>query len=136
MKIKVDIGGIVPTRAYSTDAGIDLYTPEEIEIPPHEYRAVDLRVQCEIPYGYFGDIRPKSGLFFKKGIITTGTVDSGYTGSIKVNLVNLGKREAFFRKGDKIAQMVIIPCKCWNLELVNELDDTERGNNGFGSTGE
>ena len=126
MKVKIDRGAKLPIRAHKTDAGYDLFA---IRI------TADTGVHCEIPAGYFGDIRPKSGLLFKHDIFTAGTVDSGYTGSIRVRIINFGEEPYEFKEGEKIAQMVNIPCLTPELEVVEELSETERGSGGFGSTG-
>lgn len=155
IKIKLDEGAIMPTRAHRADAGLDLYTPHDVEIPSMAEVAertieelegwniaaeppsteIDTGVHVQIPYGFFGDIRSKSGLLFYKDVITDGTIDSGYTGSIKVKLINLGTKAVEFKAGDKIAQMVISRCELPEIFEVSELEKTERGDNGFGSTG-
>ena len=162
IKIKLDEGAIMPTRAHRSDAGLDLYTPHDVEVPSlwdviisvvrHAFGislpkgiggdyfaipsvAIDTGVHIQIPFGFFGDIRSKSGLLFSKSIITDGTIDSGYTGSIKVKLINLGTKTVEFKAGDKIAQMVISRCELPEIFEVSELEKTERGDNGFGSTG-
>lgn len=136
LKIKLDENAIMPTRAHETDAGLDLYTPGHIYLSAmNSSMIVDTGVHVEIPHGYFGLITSKSGLFFKDGIFTTGTIDEGYTGSIKVKLNNFGFDLKQFSRGEKIAQMVIIPCLTPEIEVVDELAKTERGENGFGSTG-
>ena len=161
IKIMLDDGAIMPTRAHHADAGLDLYTPRDVAVPSiietvkslikmlallpakqsYDYlvkpsEEVDTGVHVEIPFGFFGDIRSKSGLLFKDNIITDGTVDSGYTGSIQVKLINLGIKPKIFKAGDKIAQMVIQRCELPELVAVEEIaSTTERGDNGFGSTG-
>ena len=89
----------------------------------------------EIPEGYVGFIKSKSGLMVNHGILTDGTIDCGYTGSIKVKLFNHGGSKYEVKKGDKIAQLVIVPCLLPELELVDKLEETDRGDGGFGSTG-
>ena len=96
---------------------------------------IDTGVHVEIPLGFFGDIRSKSGLLFKHNILTDGTIDSGYTGSIKIKLMNHGVWPYRFKAGDKIAQMVIQRCELPELVVVEEFATTERGDGGFGSTG-
>lgn len=89
----------------------------------------------QIPYGFCGEIISKSGLNTKYGIISTGLIDCGYTGSIRVKLYNLSDERVIFKKGDKISQIVIKPIYTDRLTIVDELEDTERGDNGFGSSG-
>ena len=89
----------------------------------------------ESPEGYVGFIKSKSGLMVNYGIVTDGTIDAHYTGSIKVCLFNHGASKYEVKKGDKIAQLVIVPCLLPELELVDNLEETDRGDNGFGSTG-
>jgi dUTP pyrophosphatase len=96
---------------------------------------VDTGVHIAIPSGYVGMIKSKSGLNCNRGLVAEGVIDSGYTGSIVVKLVNLSQYETHFKRGDKIAQLVIMPISTEGLEVVNQLEDTKRGSNGFGSTG-
>lgn len=135
MRIKLDEGAYMPTRAHNTDAGIDIYTPVRVVVRPRSSEFVDTGVHIEIPRGYFGDIRSKSGLMRWDKITTDGTVDSGYSGSVGVNLFNHSDAIVIFRPGEKIAQMVITPCLIEELELVEEIASGERGEKGFGSTG-
>lgn len=136
MKIVLKPSGILPTRAHSTDAGLDLYTPDYIYLPAGDSVLVDTGVCIELPENTVGFIKSKSGLMVKKGIVTDGTIDVGYTGSIRVKLFNNGKEFVSLPKGSKIAQLVICKIDTPELELVSELGLTERGENGFGSTGE
>ena len=135
IKVKLDDGAVMPCRAHETDAGYDLFAPRDIYVLGQMKTTVDTGVHIEIPKGYFGAIRAKSGLFFKYDLFTDGTVDCGYTGAVKVRIVNLGHSPYQFHKGDKIAQLVLIPCLTPTFEEVEELEETERGNGGFGSTG-
>lgn len=136
IKIMLDDGAIMPTRAHHADAGLDLYTPKDIYLCGGGSVGIDTGVHVEIPLGFFGDIRSKSGLLFKHNILTDGTIDSGYTGSIKIKLMNHGVWPYRFKAGDKIAQMVIQRCELPELMVVEEFaTTTERGDNGFGSTG-
>lgn len=135
MKIKLDKGAYLPTRAHSTDAGLDLYARETKVIPPKNRVFFDTGVHIELPPFTMGEIRSKSGLMKNHGITTDGTIDVGYTGSIGVTLFNNSNKYYTVNKGDKIAQLVIVPIIIPNLEFVNELDETERGEGGFGSTG-
>ena len=135
MKIKLDKGAIAPTRAHPWDAGLDLYAIEDGYIRCNQSRTFDTGVHIEIPEGYVGFIKSKSGLMVNYGIVTDGTIDAHYTGSIKVCLFNHGASKYEVKKGDKIAQLVIVPCLLPELELVDNLEETDRGDNGFGSTG-
>ena len=135
IKIKLDPGAIMPTRAHETDAGLDLYAREKHLIPCGESMCFDTGVHVEIPAGYVGMIKSKSGLNVKHGITSEGVIDSGYVGSIKVKLYNHGLFDYTVEKGEKISQLVLIPIITPELELVDELEDTERSDGGFGSTG-
>lgn len=134
MKIKLDPGAYVPERAHIADAGLDLRSMETRYVSPGEFESFDTGVHVEIPKGYVGLITSKSGLM-AKGITSRGTIDSGYTGSIKAILFNHGEEGYLVRKGDKITQLVVLPCIIEDVELVSHLEETERGENGFGSTG-
>ena len=135
IKVKLDDWAFMPTRAHKTDAGLDLYSPCFGIIPPNESLCFDTGVHIEIPEGYVGMIKSKSGLNVKNGITSEGVIDSGYTGSMVVKLYNHGYEIVEIRKGQKISQLVILPIITPELELVDELEATERGNGGFGSTG-
>lgn len=136
VKISMDYDDVnIPRRAHKADAGYDLFATHDIYVNPHGKVTADTGVHIEIPAGYFGDIRPKSGLLFNHDIFTAGTVDSGYRGAVKVRIINFGNEPYQFRKGEKIAQMVLVPCLTPDLVIVEELPETERGNGGFGSTG-
>lgn len=135
VNIMLDEGAYIPEQAHETDAGYDLRAMTDIYVPSLGKVTADTGVHIEIPAGYFGDIRPKSGLLFKHNLTTAGTVDCGYTGSVRVRIINLGNEPYQFRKGDKVAQMVILPYIAPEFTLVEELGETDRGNGGFGSTG-
>lgn len=151
MKIMLDEGAKMPTRAHPYDAGLDLYTPIDIKIPGSRVLVYDLieememvevgsatidtGVHVEIPEGCVGFIKSKSGLNVKHGLTADGVIDAHYTGSIAVKLYNHTVDEYKFKAGDKIAQLVIMPCVLLPMELVDSLEETDRGDNGFGSTG-
>ena len=124
----------MPTRAHDTDAGIDFYTPVDVWIPEDGYRFIDTGVHIEVPHGTFGSVRSKSGLNRFDGITADGVIDEGYTGTVGITLHNDGI-EKFFKRGDKIAQVVITPVEYVSLEQVDEISGGERGDNGYGSTG-
>lgn len=150
MKIVLDEGAKV-SRAHEFDAGLDLYATKTTTIPGSKYsspivnygygmvsigqRTIDTGVHVEIPEGYVGFIKSKSGLMVNHGLLTDGTIDSHYTGSIKVKLFNTSPKDYKINAGDKIAQLVIVPCLLPDLELVDHLEETDRGDGGFGSTG-
>ena len=135
MKVMLDEGAKMPTRAHPYDAGLDLYAIEDGYIRCNHGRTFDTGVHVEIPEGCVGFIKSKSGLMCNHGIVTDGTIDSHYTGSIRVCLFNHGTSKYEVKKGDKIAQLVILPCVLAPLEQVDSLEETDRGDNGFGSTG-
>ena len=136
MNVKLDKNAIMPTRAHQTDAGLDLYTPVSVNVMPNCSVVIDTGVHVELPEGTVGMIKSKSGLNVKHSITSEGVIDEGYTGSIVVKLYNHGKDAVSFLAGDKISQLVILPVVIpETIELVSELGDTDRGDNGFGSTG-
>ena len=135
MRFQIDEGGIVPTRAHKDDAGIDLYTPKNITIWPFSAEHVDLLVRVEIPKGYVGLLTSKSGLMKNGRIKTTGTIDAGYSGTIGVTIFNHSNSYAVFKRGDKITQLVVMPCITDDVEIVDKISAGERGEKGFGSTG-
>ena len=135
MKIKLDEGAKMPTRAHPWDAGLDLYANEDGYIRCNSYRSFCTGTHVQIPEGCVGYIKSRSGLMVNHGITTDGTIDSHYTGSIKVCLFNHGGSKYEVKAGDKIAQLVIQKCELLEPELVDSLEETDRGACGFGSTG-
>lgn len=135
MKIQLDAGAYMPTRAYPTDAGLDLYARETQIVPAKESALFDSGVHIELPHGTAGFLKSKSGLNVKHGIQSEGVIDVGYTGSIRVKLYNHSGYDYKVHAGDKISQLVILRIITPDLELVDELEERERGNNGFGSSG-
>lgn len=135
MKIMLDKGAKMPTRAHPWDAGLDLYAMEDGYIRANQSRTFDTGTHIAIPEGCVGLVKSKSGLMCNHGIVTDGTIDAHYTGPIKVCLFNQGGSKYEVKAGDKIAQLVIVPCVLPRLELVDSLEETDRGDNGFGSTG-
>ena len=135
IKIVLDDGAFAPIRAHETDAGLDLRTPINVTVPARESVTVYTGVHIELPKGTAGFLKSKSGLNVNHGIVSEGVIDVGYTGIIRVKLYNLSDTDFTFFAGDKITQLVIIPVLTPRLELVNSLEKTERGDNGFGSTG-
>lgn len=135
MKVMLDDGAYMPTRAHITDAGLDLYSPVDVLIMPQASAVIDTGVHVELPPGSVGFLKSKSGLNVRHGILGEGVIDAGYTGSIRVKLYNHGGDTYKIRRGDKITQLVILPVILPDLEQVEMLEDTDRGVNGFGSTG-
>lgn len=135
MKVVLDPGAILPTRAHELDAGLDLYSPIEVAVYPDDSFTIDTGVHVQIPKGYVGMVKSKSGLNVRHGIQSEGVIDAGYTGSICVKLYNHGNCAVPILKGQKISQLVILPIITPELEVVDSLEETERGSGGFGSTG-
>lgn len=135
MKIKLDSGAFVPVRAHDTDAGADLRSPVDALVPPRGSRVIDTGVHIQLPHGYAGMLKSKSGLYVWHGITSEGVIDEGYTGSIKAKLYNHSDEYYAIERGDKITQLVLVPCEYVDFEVVDKLDDSERGCDGYGSTG-
>ena len=135
LKVMLDEGAYMPERAHAADAGYDLRTPVNVQIAVRRGATIDTKVHVMIPKGYAGFIKSKSGLLSRNNIRVDGVVDAGYTGTIKVMMFNDGLLDKTFRVGDKIAQLVILPIETPELEEVSSLEETERGDNGFGSSG-
>lgn len=135
MKIVLDKGAVMPTRAHESDAGLDLYARERRPIRARDSAEFDTGVHIELPPGTVGMVKSKSSLYVKHGLTSEGVIDVGYTGSIRVKLHNLSDNDYIVEKGDKISQLVIMLILTPSLELVDKLDETDRGNGGFGSTG-
>jgi dUTP pyrophosphatase len=136
MKVVVDPGASIPTRAHENDAGLDLCCAKGGVIWPHGSRTFDTGVHIELPPGTFGKVESKSGLNVNHGVVSCGgVIDEGYTGSICVKLYNLSWKPYRVHDGDKIAQLIIMHCRKPVIEIVGELEETDRNCNGFGSTG-
>lgn len=135
MKIKLDQGAYMPERAHTTDAGLDLRTPIGFSIEPGCSAVIDTGVHIQLPPGTVGMLKSKSGLNVNYGILCEGVIDEGYTGSIVAKLYNHGQYTAFFSAGEKITQLVVLPCIYVEPEEVEAVSGGERGDNGFGSTG-
>jgi dUTP pyrophosphatase len=129
---------VVPERAYSGDAGLDLAACERVELGPGERALVPTGLAVAIPDGYAGFVQPRSGLAVRHGITivnTPGLVDSGYRGELRVVLLNTDPHEPFVvEPGMRIAQLVVVPVPEVELVEVDELPASERGVRGFGSS--
>lgn len=136
LKVKLDDGAFPPESAHDADAGYDLRTPHNVFIPAGGFATIDTGVHMAIPRGFVGILKSKSGLNVRDHLTGTGTIDSGYTGSIMVKLDSHAKHGGKqFHRGDKVIQIVLLPIIKPEIEIVDELEETERGDNGFGSTG-
>ena len=135
IKVMLDNGAKMPTKAHKSDAGYDIYAPEAFGVAPKHSWTIDTGVHMVIPEGYVGFLKSKSGLNVKHGLTGEGVVDAGYTGSIQVKLYNDSAAPYIFEKGDKVIQIVILPIPETELVQVDSLEETERGSNGFGSSG-
>ncbi|MEK7568194.1 MAG: dUTP diphosphatase, partial [Patescibacteria group bacterium] len=134
--VKIEEDAKIPNYANLSDAGMDLFSIEEVVLKIGERQAIRTGIKTEIPDGYVGLVWDKSGLALNNGTKTmAGVIDSGYRGEIKIVLVNLGDEDFEIKKGQKIAQMLVQKVERPEIELVDELNATERGENGFGSTG-
>jgi len=131
-------GGQVPTYGTEDAAGMDLRCIEDIELAPMQRTLARTGIRMAIPRGFEGQVRPRSGLALKHGISmvnTPGTIDADYRGEIGVILINLGQDVVKLSCGERIAQLVIMPIVRANIAVVDDLDETSRGEGGFGSTG-
>ena len=135
MKISLDIGARMPTRAYPTDAGLDLYARETQVVPAGGSAKFDTGVHIQLPPNTAGLLMSKSGLNVKHGLTSEGVIDVNYSGSIVVKLYNNSKQNYRVNAGDKISQLLIVPIITPILALVDEIEEHGRGVNGFGSSG-
>jgi len=127
---------LLPVRKREGDAGLDLYSAEEVPLKPGQWKAVSTGIAVEIPQGYFGLVKDRSGLALKHAIhCLAGVIDENYRGEVKVVLINLGDKEVKLEKHSRIAQLLIIPYAKAEAVEIKELSDTERGEKGFGSSG-
>lgn len=134
---KIDREAVTPGYAIMGDAGLDLYSAEEMIIGVGERRAVKTGIKMEIPEGYVGLVWDRSGLAVKYGITTmAGVIDANYRGEVAIVLYNAGKEMFEIKKGMRIAQMLIQRAEGVQIEVVEVLVESDRGENGFGSTGE
>src|SRR5699024_5679975 len=130
---------VLPVRAHSTDAGLDLHASEDVCIPVLRCNLVPSGMAAQSPNGYGSYITPRTGLAASHGrtvLNAPGTIDAGFTGEIKVILVNHGQAPYLIQPGERIAQLVIHKIELPWVQEVNELPTSERGANGFGSTGQ
>jgi dUTP pyrophosphatase len=140
IEVPVTLTGNATLPAYKTAgaAGMDLCAAEDVRLQPLERRLVPTGLRVAIPAGYEGQVRPRSGLALKHGIgmvNAPGTIDSDYRGEIGVILINLGQEAVSVGRGERIAQFVLCPVARARMVQVENLDTTDRGEGGFGSTG-
>jgi dUTP pyrophosphatase len=136
--VKIHEDALLPHYAHPGDSGMNVYSIEEVSIAPGETRLVHTGLKIAVPGHYEAQLRPKSGLALQHGITllnTPGTVDSGYRGEVCVIVINHGREAYHIQKHGKIAQLVICPVIRANIVEVEQLDETARGDGGFGSTG-
>lgn len=135
---KIYESAVLPTYEHPGDAGADLYSNEDVIIHPDNYNTVGTGIALALPDGWVGLVHPRSGIASRMGVTVLnapGTVDSGYRGEVKVILINHGSIPFIIRKGDRIAQLVFQKVETANFVEVQNLDETVRGGNGFGSSG-
>lgn len=138
MKIKfepTDIQATIPKYAHASDSGMDIASCEGVIIPPNSHAKINTGIRAEIPEGYELQVRPRSGLSSLGIVAMFGTVDCGYRGEIGVQLYNLTQEPYTVNIGDRIAQLVLAPVTRAEIEKGMVFDGTDRGANGFGSTG-
>lgn len=135
IKVKLDEGAYMPERAHATDAGADIRCREGFTLPAHGFVAIKTGVHIELPPKTKCEVKSKSGLWTNHGIITTGLVDEGFTGEIRVGLANLSDEDYTFRAGDKVTQLCVSPVCYPDYAEADEIEGGERGENGYGSTG-
>lgn len=129
----------IPTKAHETDSGFDLYADEDVIIPPGETRVIKTGIAIRLPIGFEGQIRPRSGVTSKTKLrVQLGTIDNSYTGEIGIIVDNISHQEGehpLVQRGDRIAQLVLAPVPMVETYEIEKLPNTERGANGFGSSG-
>lgn len=135
MKVVLEKGAYAPERKHPNDAGLDLRTPFAFCIYPHDREFIDIGVHVMLPSNTVGMIKSRSGLNKNMGVQCEGVIDENYTGSIGITLYNHSSDILHFKEGDRIGQLVILPCLYPDVEIVDKLPETDRGENGFGSTG-
>lgn len=125
-----------PKKAHPDDAAFDVFSAQSGNIPPKKWLEFKTGVSMQLPHGFYGKFASRSGLMFNHDIHAFhGTIDNGYRGEMVVRLFNYGNEPFYIAVGDRIAQLVILPYATFDGEVVDKLDETERGSSGFGSTG-
>ena len=133
--LRVSADAVLPTRAHASDAGLDLYGLEDVLLIPNEGKMARTGIAMAIPAGYVGLVADRSSLA-KRGVKTAGgVIDAGYRGEIHIVLRNLTSESIHLKRGERIAQLLIIPVATPAVREVTSLDETDRGEKGFGSSG-
>ena len=138
MRISLTEDATLPSYKTEGSAGLDLSCSEDFDLEPLERKLVGTGIMIAVPQGFEAQVRPRSGLAINKGVTmvnSPGTIDSDYRGEVKLIMINLSQHAVSFKKGDRVAQLVICPIARVELQVVDRLDETERGQGGFGSTG-
>mgnify|MGYP005797387163 CR=1 FL=1 len=137
MKIKLlSENATLPTRSYPTDSGLDLYTAEEVKLYQFTTNVIKTDIAIQLPPNTEAQVRPRSGVSSRTPLrVQLGTIDNSYTGNIGIIVDNIGDRMIELPKGYKLAQLVVAPVLYPEIEEVDDLEDTDRSTNGFGSTG-
>lgn len=131
----LDEGAALPVRAHDTDAGADLCAPTDITVPAHGSAEVDTGVHIQLPPHTCGLLVSKSGLMVLNALTSTGLIDQGFTGEIRVRVFNGGDEDYHFAAGEKVTQVAVLPVLYPTYEQVERIEGGERGDDGYGSTG-
>ena len=135
MRVKLDQGAYEPTRAHSTDAGLDIRAKDDGIVHAKKSKVFHTGVHVELPKRHCGLLVSKSGLNVKGDLTSTGLIDEGYSGEILVKLYNHGDQDYHVHAGDKISQLVVLPCQYPEVEIVTDIESGDRSDSGFGSSG-
>lgn len=135
LKVKLDPGAYEPVREHLTDAGLDIKAKYPGIVRAGDSAVFKTGVHVQLPSWHCGLLVSKSGLNVNRDITSTGLIDEGYGGEIIIKLYNHGKEDYHVRAGDKISQLVVLPCEYVPVVIVDDIESKGRGKNGFGSTG-
>ena len=135
MNVKLDPGAFMPRVATRGDAGYDIFSPIDAVVPAMGRIVIPTGVHIELPEGTCAILKSKSGLMAKHGVVSEGLIDEPYRGQIHVIMFNHSTEDYEVRRGDKISQFIVVLVHTYELRQVDTLSETERGENGFGSTG-
>jgi len=132
---KIHDDSVIPTKSYVTDLGWDLYAYEHTTIHPGGYELISTGIRCGFPEGYGAFFKDRSSVAKRGLFVRAGVIDGDYVGELMILMYNAGDKIQHINKGDRLAQMVLIPIVNCSILEVDELKPTERGEGGFGSTG-